>query len=140
LNKFILLFLTSIVLFAGDYEDIDWEIDFKDAMKVAKYQKKPTMVLITQKRCKWCKKMKKKTLSNDAIIDRLNENFVTVEVTRRKDDYPHKELRARAVPTIYFLSADGEKLMRRPVIGYWNVENFMSYINKAEKNAMRLVD
>jgi thioredoxin-related protein len=136
LNRFILLFLTSIALFAGDYEDIEWELDYKDATKVANYQNKPIMVLITTKRCKWCKKMKHKTLSDDSVISRLNENFVTVEVTRREDDYPYKELRARAVPTIYFLSAEGKKIMR-PVMGYWNVENFMSYIGKAEKEAMR---
>jgi thioredoxin-related protein len=137
LNKFFfILLISSMTLFSGDYEDINWESDFSDALKSAKFQSKPTMVLITTKRCKWCKKMKRKTLGNEEVIGRLNSNFVTVEVTRRVDDYPYKELRARAVPTIYFLSAEGKPLMR-PVIGYWNVENFLSYINRAEKQAMR---
>jgi thioredoxin-related protein len=136
LVKIILTLLFPVLIFGGDYEDIDWEVDYSDAIKVAKYQNKPVMVLITTKRCKWCKKLKNRTLSNDTIIGKLNSNFVAVEVTRRKDDYPYKKLRARAVPTIYFLDANGKPLMK-PVIGYWNIKNFNSYIKFATRKAIK---
>jgi len=130
------LLLILVILFtysqAGEYDDIDLKIDYEEAVEIGQIDKKPIMILITSKRCKWCKKLKKKTLSNDKIINRLNENFSVVEVTRKKDDYPYKKLRARAVPTIYFLGSNGKPFMR-PIIGYWNVENFSSYLDDAER-------
>ncbi len=120
----------------GEYDDIDWGVDYNDAVKIGEKSNKPIMVLITSKRCKWCNKLKSKTLSDDTIIERLNASFSTVEVTRKEDDYPYKKLRARAVPTIYFLGKDGKPLMR-PVVGYWNIENFNSYLDDAERLAKK---
>jgi thioredoxin-related protein len=130
----------SISLFgnSADFEDINWNADYEEAINIAKIDKKPTMVLITSTRCKWCKKMKEKTLSNENIIGRLNSKFSTVEVTRKSDEYPEDVLRARAVPTIYFLDTDGKPMMR-PVVGYWNVENFQSYLDDAEKVAKKVI-
>jgi len=133
------LFLLPIIVFlsyGGEYDDVDLKIDFEEAVEMGKIENKPVMVLITSTRCKWCKKFKKKTLSNDKIINRLNDKFSVVEVTRKKDDYPYKKLRARAVPTIYFVGADGKPFMR-PVIGYWNIENFDSYLDDAERRFKR---
>ena len=129
---FLILPILTMFSFAGEYDDIELKIDYDEAISIGKIEGKPVMVLITSKRCKWCKKFKKKTFSDDKIINRLNENFSVVEVTRKKDDYPYKKLRARAVPTIYFLNSNGKPFMR-PVIGYWNIENFNSYLSDAER-------
>ena len=133
----ILLAIIFLFSYAGDYEDIDFKIDFEEAIEIGQIENKPTMVLITSKRCKWCKKLKTRTLSNDKIINRLNDKFTVVEVRRKQDDYPHKKLRARAVPTTYFVDFQGKPFMR-PIIGYWNTENFSSYLDKAERKFKRL--
>jgi len=136
--KFLLLLPFIVFLsYGGEYDDIDLKVDFEEAVDIGKVENKPIMVLITSKRCKWCKKFKKRTLSDDKIINRLNDKFEVVEVTRKKDDYPYKKLRARAVPTIYFLNSDGKPFMR-PVIGYWNIENFNSYLNDAERRFKKI--
>jgi len=131
-----MVFLSTLA-FGSEYDDIDLKVDYDEVVEFSKIQNRPAMVLITSKRCKWCKKFKKRTLSDDKIINRLNENFVVVEVTRKKDDYPYKKLRARAVPTIYFIDGNGKPFMR-PVIGYWNIENFNSYLNDAERRFKKL--
>jgi thioredoxin-related protein len=129
--------LISTSLSGGDYDDIDWADSYKEALHLAKANNKYVMVLITSKRCKWCKKLKRKTLSSDPVIEKLNSKFVSVEVTRRKDEYPHRKLRARAVPTTYFLTPDGRAVMR-PVIGYWNRTNYLSYLDDVDRKIRRL--
>lgn len=135
-----LVIITTLLFtfaYGGDYEDIEWSFDYEEAVQTGLKQDKPIMVLITSKRCKWCKKFKAKTLSNDKIINRLNNDFITVEVTRKKDDYPYKKLRARAVPTIYFINKNGKPVMR-PVIGYWSIENFNSYLDDAQRKIKKV--
>lgn len=131
-----LLLLSFLQSSESSYKDIDWSINYRDAIKTAQHKNRPVMVLITSKRCKWCKKLKYETLSNEAIIDRLNDNFVTVEIDRYKRNYPYKRLRVRVVPTIYFLDKNGKPLMR-PVIGYWSAENFNSYLDDVERRLKR---
>ena len=132
-----LLFFSLSTLSGADFYDINWEDSYKEALAEAKIQNKYVMVLITSKRCKWCKKLKRYTLTNDAVVNRLNDKFISVELTRKRDDYPQKELRARAVPTTYFLDADGNKIMNRPVIGYWNVRNYLSQLDVVDYQIQR---
>ena len=131
-----IVLLSFFYLFGGDYHDIDWALDYRDAIKEAKSSKKSVMVLITSKYCKWCKKLKRETLSNDIVIDRVNREFVAVEVRRGAKNYPYRHLRARVVPTIYFLYNNGKPIMR-PVRGYWSVENFLSYLDDAQRRMAR---
>jgi thioredoxin-related protein len=131
LFTFLIFSLNS--LFGSSIKDINWEYSYEDALKEAKKQNKYVMVLITSKRCKWCKKLKYRTLSNAKVINTLNDKFISVEITRNVDDYPKRELRARAVPTTYFLTPNGKKIMKRPVIGYWNVTNYLSHLNVVDR-------
>jgi len=133
----LLLSVSDSILSAGEYDDIDWADSYQEALNLAKAENKNVMVLITSKRCKWCKKLKRKTLSKDSIINKLNSNFISVEVTRKRDDYPYKTLRARAVPTTYFLTPEGKTIMR-PVIGYWNPSNYLSYLKDVDRRVKRL--
>jgi len=43
-------------------------------------------------------------------------------------------LKVRAVPTIYFIDSEGDPIMK-PVVGYWDIENFQSYLDDAERKA-----
>ncbi len=129
--------LFSINLFSDSYKEIDWSIDYRDAIHTAQTSNKPIMVLITSQRCKWCKKLKLETLSDEVIIDRLNDNFVTLEVTRGQKTYPYRHLRARVVPTIYFLTKNGKPIIR-PVRGYWGVENFNSYLDDVKRRLSKI--
>jgi len=128
MNKiFLLLFLTSLSLYAAD---IVWEKSFSKALVKAQKENKNIMVLITTETCRWCRKLESQTLTDETIISRLNADYVSVHLTRDVDEYP-RYLDAPGVPTTYFLDRAGKPIIKR-VMGYWNVEDYLSYLNDVD--------
>jgi protein disulfide-isomerase len=129
-----LTIIFSFTLFGATYKDIEWSSDYVDAVTSSEIKHRPVMVLVTSPQCKWCNKFKNTTLSDDEVVARLNAKFITVELTKGESNYPQNILKVRAVPTIYFIDSDGDPIMK-PVVGYWDIENFQSYLDDAERKA-----
>jgi len=110
--------------------EINWADSYADAMVKAKQENKNVMVLITTHSCRWCRKLESETLMDEGIIARLNKDYILVHVTRGEDDYPDS-LNAPGVPATYFLSAEGEPIIKR-VMGYWNVEDYNSFLDDVD--------
>ncbi len=119
-----LLFLSSFVF------GLEWEKDLQTAFERASKEQKVLMVMVESKTCRWCKKMKGRTLSDEQVEKRL-EKFVLVKVMRENAQEMSQLPAVRGVPTIFFMRAD--KAVLEEVIGYFNVEDFISYINDVEK-------
>ena len=80
--------------------------------------------------CKWCEKMKIKTLSEESVSERL-EPYIMVKVMQ-EDAEAVKDLPAiSGVPTIFFLKAD--KKVLETVAGYYNIVDFAGFIDSVEK-------
>ncbi len=124
----VLLFSTllfSTLLSAGN---LHWEKDLQSAFDKATANKLPLMVMVESSSCRWCVKMKRKTLGNDEIATRL-QNFVLVKIDRdivSSEFVPY----AKYVPTIYFMTSD--KKMLESITGYFGVSDFHSWIDDAE--------
>ncbi len=117
--------LFSTLLSAGN---LHWEKDLQRAFDKATANKLPLMVMVESSSCRWCVKMKRRTLENKAIAKRL-QNFVLVKINRdlvSSEFVPY----AKYVPTIYFMTA--EKKILESVTGYFNVSDFHSWIDDAE--------
>lgn len=117
--------LCSTLLSAGD---LHWEKDLQGAFDKAAASKRPLMVMVESKTCRWCVKMKHRTLENDTIAKRL-QHFVLVKIDRdviSSEFVPY----AKYVPTIYFMTAD--KKILESVPGYFDVSDFHSWIDDAE--------
>lgn len=128
LNKIILgLLLLSSTLFS-----LDWVKDINTALTVAKKEHKNIMVFVESDYCKWCKKMKHRTLSYAAVEKRL-EKFVVVKVTREDGNAMSMLPPVRGVPTIFFMKEN--KAIIEEVVGYFDVQNFISYLDDVEKKA-----
>lgn len=128
MKKIILsLFLLSGALFA-----LDWVKDINTALEIAKKEHKNIMVMVEGEHCRWCTKMKGRTLSDDAVEKRL-EKFVIVKVMREDSNVMAKLPPVKGVPTIFFMKED--KTILEEIIGYFNVEDFISYINDVEKKS-----
>lgn len=126
MNKILgLLLLFSSLLFS-----LEWEKDLDTAFEVAKKEQKAVMVLVEGEHCRWCTKMKQRTLSDEGVEKRL-EKFVVVKVMRED----HKAMsilpQIDGVPTIFFMTA--QKEMIESVVGYFDVTDFTAYINDVEK-------
>lgn len=121
------ILLTVTVLFA----DIHWQKDLSSAFKKAKQEQKTVMVLVTGKHCRWCKKMKYRTLRNKKVKKRLAP-YIVVEV-KNEDSRALKTLpKVESVPRIFFLTAD--KKLIASVRGYYNTDDFIAFIDSLEQN------
>jgi thiol:disulfide interchange protein len=112
-------------LYAGE---LHWEESLRSAFEKASATNRPLMVMVVSKGCRWCKKMKYRTLKNDLISARL-KNYVLVKIDRDEvssEFVPY----AKYVPTIYFMTPK-QKILER-VTGYFNVSDFGSWIDDAD--------
>jgi len=126
MNKIVLgLLLLSSTLFS-----VEWVKDIETAFTLAKKEHKNIMVLVEGENCRWCKKMKYRTLSDETVEKRL-EKFVTVKVMREDPSSMSVLPQIKGVPTIFFMNEN--KAVLEEVVGYFNVEDFISYINSVEK-------
>ncbi len=124
---FILLSLSLFSLYAAELE---WAGSYKEAVAKASEQKKSVMLLVTTKTCRWCRKLESTTLKDDNVVARLHKDYVSVHVTRDVDDYPC-HLKVKGVPTTFFLDVSGKPLIKK-VIGYWNAEDYLSFLDDVD--------
>lgn len=126
MNKIVLgLLLLSSTLFS-----VEWSKDLETAFTLAKKEHKNIMVLVEGENCRWCKKLKHRTLSDEAVEKRL-EKFVTVKVMREDSSAMSVLPAVKGVPTIFFMNED--KAISDEILGYVDVEDFIYYINDIEK-------
>ncbi|MEA3492741.1 MAG: DUF255 domain-containing protein [Campylobacterota bacterium] len=107
---------------------LHWEKNLQTAFHKAKTESRPLMVMVESKSCRWCVKMKKRTLEDSSISKRL-EKFVLVKIDRDEVSSPDIPY-AKYVPTIYFMTPN-KKILER-VTGYFNVGDFNSWIDDAQ--------
>ena len=122
--------ILGLLLLSSTLFSLEWVKDINTALTVAKKEHKTIMVFVEGEHCKWCKKMKHRTLSDDAVEKRL-EKFVLVKVMRENGIEMSVLPPVRGVPTIFFMKDD--KAIIEEIIGYFDVTDFISYINDVEK-------
>jgi len=127
---FIVLLLFSVWLFA----DIHWQKDIPTAIDLAKKENKTIMVFVEGENCRWCKKMKYRTLSDEKVEQRL-QSFIAVKVMRENKEAVKNLPAIQGVPTIFFINTD--KKLLQDVIGYFDVDDFISYIDSVEKKVKK---
>ena len=126
MNKIVLgLILLSSMLFS-----VEWVKDVDTAFALAKKEHKNMMVLVEGENCRWCKKLKHRTLSDEAVEKRL-EKLVIVKVMREDPSAMSVLPPVKGIPTIFFMNES--KTVIEEILGYVNVEDFISYINDVEK-------
>jgi len=128
MNKIVLgLLLLSTALFS-----LEWAKDLDTAFATAQKDDKNVMVLVEGENCRWCKKMKHRTLSDETVEKRLDK-FVVVKIMREDSKAMSGMPQIKGVPTIFFMKED--KAVIEDIVGYFNVEDFISYINDVEKRS-----
>jgi len=126
MNKIVLgLLLLSSTLFS-----IEWSKDLETAFNLAKKEHKNIMVVVESENCRYCKKLKHRTLSDETVEKRL-EKFVTVKVMRDDASAMSVLPQVKGVPTIFFMNED--KVISDEILGYVDVEDLIYYINDIEK-------
>jgi thioredoxin-related protein len=123
-------FLTT--LFAE--EEIVWLKDINIAFEMAKKEQRTVMVLVEGENCRWCKKMKHRTLGDENVQKKL-KSYIIVKVMRENEDAVKDLPIIHGVPSIFFMTPEKEVI--ESVVGYFNVEDFLSYISDVEKKKQK---
>lgn len=123
------IFAILLILSACLNADIVWQKDIPAALQLAQKEHKLVMVFVEGETCRWCKKMKHRTLSDESVNKRL-QDYIAVKVFRENKDDIKDLPEIQGVPTVFFMTS--EKKILESVIGYYNVEDFISYINDVE--------
>ena len=130
MKKMVMLMMMTGLLFA-----VDWVRDFDTAMQSAAKTDKTVMVMVVSQTCRWCKKMKHRTLEDERVERKLKQ-FIAVQVLRDDASVMKRLPRVHGVPTIFFVRPGGSVVQE--VVGYFNVEDFLSYIADVEKKSATL--
>jgi thioredoxin-related protein len=135
MNKLLGMFLLVGTLISTNLfaEEIAWVKDINNAFELAQKEQKTVMVLVEGENCRWCKKMKHRTLADENVQKKL-KSYITVKVMREDDDAVKDLPIIDGVPSVFFMSA--EKKVIESVIGYFNIEDFLSYISDVEKKTL----
>ncbi len=127
------LFLTlclSLSLFA----DIKFK-QYDEALKEAQKDNKIIALTVVSSACPWCHKLLQETLKDKTVDGIINKDFIYVVVNKDTSALPNG-ISARLVPTTYFLNKTGQKISQS-AIGFWNAEDFTSYLTDAVKKAKK---
>lgn len=121
--------VVGIVLLTSVLFSLEWTKDVQTAFTVAQKEHKSVMVFVESEKCRWCKKMKYRTFSDEEVQKRL-QRFVVVKVMS-EDTAAMKLLPPiKGAPTTFFMTQNKEVLQE--VLGYFDAEDFIAYINDAE--------
>jgi len=82
------------------------------------------LVYVTSAKCVWCDKMKRNTIANAKVADRLGKEFVYIEANG-KDAVGRYNV--TAVPTYILLSPEGKEVRRGT--GYRTPEEFLAWLD-----------
>jgi len=123
----LLTFLFVTALFSAEPV---WQKDLATALDMAKKEQKTVMVMVEGEHCRWCKKMKRRTLNDEKVLQRL-QSYIVVKVFQEDNEAVKTLPQIDGVPTIFFMTAEKKILMT--VVGYENAEDFLTDLDDVEK-------
>ena len=135
--KTFLLSLLSILLLTACYADTkndptdNWFHDYDTALEIAKKQDKNIYLFVGADKCPFCKKFKTKTLSKNNVIEKLQEDYILLYLSRDQHFIP-EEFERVGVPKHYFLTKNGKVIFNS--YGLLEPDGFFLLLDEAELN------
>lgn len=102
---------------------------FEQALQKAKKEHKIIMIKVMTKDCYYCKKMDREVMVEKEVVDRLEEDFISVAIDVSTTQLP-LGLKAEFTPSFIFIDENGTVLMNLP--GAWNKADFLDILKEAK--------
>ncbi len=90
-------------------DTVQWQ-NYHEAMADARDNHKPVLIHFTSTWSKWCQKMRTETYRDHRVIAYLDAHFATAWVDAGKFQQLARQYEVNALPTLWFLDADGKGL------------------------------
>lgn len=100
--------------------------DFQKAIDDAKTQNKSVMIVFDQKNCVYCDMLREDVLSNDTVISKLNEGYITVFVDINENPQLASQFKIYGTPTVVFLKSNQSEIQR--IEGYVDADEFLDIL------------
>ncbi|MCK5097649.1 MAG: thioredoxin fold domain-containing protein [Desulfobacteraceae bacterium] len=136
----LLIFLMFLPVQGLTKEKVDFKT-YDKGIKLVKSANKKAFVFFYADWCKYCKKMKDEALSNEQVIEYLNENFVPIIVDTDTEGKIASKYNAKKLPMLYFLKEDASVLTYRP--GYVETKELLymlKFVNTESYQKMSFTD
>jgi thioredoxin-related protein len=118
----------------GAFEKLSWETDMDHAFERAQKEQKNVMIMVEDRRCKWCKNMKIGALSDPNVQDKL-QSYILLKVQRSdKKTAGRIEDFTGAIPSLYFMQPNQE--LFESVVGYFATEDFLGFLTEIEEDEL----
>jgi uncharacterized protein YyaL (SSP411 family) len=111
--------------------ELDWLHDFDQAMEQAKKEHKGVYLFIGADKCKFCAMFKKDTLSDKALMARLERDYVLLYLSRDRHTIPDG-FQTKGAPIHYFLTSDAKVIYTS--WGIIDIAGFYDLLEDAELN------
>lgn len=114
----------------GAFEKLKWETDMDLAFERAKNEQKNVMIMVEDRRCKWCKNMKIGALSDPSVQEKM-QSYILLKVQRsdQKTAQRIKEFTG-AIPSFYFMEPSQE--LYESIVGFFATEDFLGFLAEIE--------
>ncbi|HIP29803.1 MAG TPA: thioredoxin family protein [Sulfurospirillum arcachonense] len=113
-KKIFILVLFSITISQAStvelFNSLGYSKDYTQALKYAKKENKPMMLVISTKTCPWCRKLEQQVLKRKNINKQVQNDFIGVPIEKDRDIYPTK-FKPKIVPTIVFVNPKDESVI-----------------------------
>ena len=127
--------LLTILFFShlmADYKEFGkeyhYELEYQQALKKAKEEKKDIILLMVSNFCPWCQKLEKVVLSKKELNAQIHKKYIPLILNKDAGDFP-KAFETPMVPTVYFVDFQDEKIKKK-VVGYNNRIDLINIINE----------
>ncbi|PHS34353.1 MAG: thioredoxin family protein [Sulfurovum sp.] len=110
---------------------LPWHSDINTAFRLAQQEHKKVIVMVGEEYCKWCKKMKARTLTDVRIQEKF-KRYILVSI-KRSDKTSVKYIPEfdGNIPSFFFMKANRELI--EPLVGYFTADDFLQYIKEIEE-------
>lgn len=110
---------------------LSWHLDISEAFELAQQQNKKVLVLVQESYCKWCKKMKERTFTDQRIQERF-KHYIRVSIKRSNLDALRRVPGFDGnIPSVFFVTPEGKVL--DAIVGYFNADDFLGYFHEIEE-------
>lgn len=119
-----LIILTLIFISSLQGIELNWLHDYDKALEIAKKENKDIYLFVGADECRFCDRFKEMTLSKKEVIDKLQEDYILLYLSRDQHKIP-KHFAIKGVPRHYFLTSDGKIIHddrgSREVAGFYDI-------------------
>lgn len=121
---FLAVALTAVSLFA----EVDWALDYGDALEQSREEGKPVLVMLSMEDCNYCFFMKDIVFKKESVSEFLNNRVVSVVLDINEDPVP-AALKPYGTPTFYLVDGQGS-VLSKPIVGAAQAKVFMARITE----------